>query len=384
MLDIQKIALREIQLPLREPFTISSGTRTVRRLLLAKLTEADGTSCWSECVAADVPNYTSETIDTAWHAIQEWVAPRLLGRSLQGPESVHAILQEHFRGHRMAKATIEMGVWGLAACKENRPLARLLGGRRSEIPTGVSIGIQGDPTALVDKVAAHLEEGYRKIKLKIRPGADLAYVRAVQDAFDLEDMLMVDANSAYSLDDIDLFRELDELGLLMIEQPLAWDDLARHARLQEQLDTPVCLDESVVSVEQAEDMVAFGSGRIINIKPGRVGGLTSSKAIHDFCEEHQIPVWCGGMLESGIGRAYNVALASLPNFTLPGDVSPSHRYWKQDIVTPEWTMSADGMVAVPDDEPGLGVTVDEDRVEDLTVRQEVLEPALVPSDGRHF
>jgi O-succinylbenzoate synthase len=218
-----------------------------------------------------------------------------------------------------------------------------------------------------------LRDGYRKLKLKIEPGADVAFVRAVREALGPEAPLMADANNAYTLADTDRLRQLDELGLLMIEQPLAWDDLERHARLQRLLRTPLCLDESITSLERAEDMVTLGSGRIINIKPGRVGGFGPSLAIHDFCAARGIPVWCGGMLESGVGRAYNVALASLPNFTLPGDISPSARYWATDIVTPPWTMDGQGLMGVPLDRPGLGVEVDRERVVRLTVREERLE-----------
>ncbi|MFL5495017.1 MAG: o-succinylbenzoate synthase, partial [Gemmatimonadales bacterium] len=220
-----------------------------------------------------------------------------------------------------------------------------------------------------------LAAGYRKVKIKIEPGADLAYVRAAREALGPEAPLMADANNAYALADADRLVELDQFGLMMIEQPLAWDDLQRHAQLQRRLSTPLCLDESITSLDRAEDMLALGSGRVINIKPGRVGGFGPSIAIHDLCARAGIPVWCGGMLESGVGRAYNVALASLPNFVKPGDISPSSRYWAEDIVSPEWTMSSDGLMAVPRDQPGIGVTVDRERVAELTVREERLRHA---------
>jgi o-succinylbenzoate synthase len=371
MLRIERIVVREIGLPLKEPFQISSGTVQERRICLVELHQ-DGARAWSECVAFEQPNYSAETIDTARLAMREWIAPRLLGRRFGGPDRIHAALEENFCGHRMAKAAVEMGCWALAAELRGRSLARLLGGERGRVATGISLGIQANPGALVEKARAAYAEGYRKIKIKVKPGADVEYVAAVRDDLGPEAHLMADANSAYSLRDAEHLARLDDLDLMMIEQPLGRDDLVRHAELQRRLRTPVCLDESIVSVEAAEDMIALGSGRIVNIKPGRVGGFTSSIGIHDLCERNGIPVWCGGMLESGIGRAHNVALASLPNFTLPGDLSPSARYWERDIVTPEWTMDADGMVDVPLDRPGIGVTVDADRIDDLTVRCETL------------
>jgi O-succinylbenzoate synthase len=238
---------------------------------------------------------------------------------------------------------------------------------------GISIGIQESPQALVEKVKISLAQGYRKVKMKIEPGRDLEYVRCVREAVGSNPHLMVDANNAYSEADFETLCHLDEFDLMMIEQPLECDDLVRHAKLQRMLKTPICLDESITSLERAEDMIELGSGRIINIKPGRVGGFASSIAIHDLCASHGIPVWCGGMLESGVGRAHNVALASLRNFTLPGDISPSSRYWEKDIVLPEWTMSADGRMVVPTQLPGIGVTVDADRVDNLCVRSDVLK-----------
>ena len=369
-LILREVALREIALQLKEPFRISSGVVSHRRILLVELTDGDGNKVWAECVAGEAPNYSSETVDTAWLVIRQWVAPRVLGQSFRGPEEVFPALEQDFRGHRMAKAGVEMGMWALAALREGKSLSRYLGGTRDDIATGISIGIQETPAGLVDKARAALAQGYRKIKLKIKPGSDLAFVGAVREALGPDAPLMADANNAYTLSDADTLVKLDAFHLVMIEQPLAWDDVVQHAELQRRLKTPICLDESITGLDQARNMVALGSGRIINIKPGRVGGFAASRAIHDFCAQHQIPVWCGGMLESGVGRAYNVALASLPNFLLPGDLSPSARYWERDIVTPEWTMSPNGMVRVPRDVPGIGVSVDADRVENLTVRRE--------------
>ncbi len=369
---INQITLREISMTLREPFQISSGTESTRRIMLLELQGADGVTAWSECVAGGSPNYSPETIATCWIAITEWVAPKVLGKEFLGPASVTEELETDIRGHKMAKAAVEMGAWALEAEREGISLSHLLGGTRDFIGTGISLGIQPDPATLVKKASAALSEGYRKIKLKVKPGADLDYIAAVRESLGPDAPLMVDANNAYTIADFDHLTGLDKFGLVMIEQPLAWDDVVKHAELQKLLETPVCLDESITGVDRAEDMIALGSGRIINIKPGRVGGFSESKAIHDLCERENIPVWCGGMLESGVGRAHNVALASLPNFKIPGDVSPSARYWEKDIVDPEWTMNSDGNVTVPNEAPGIGVRVDTDLVDNLTVRSETL------------
>ena len=368
---IDQITLREIRLELKEPFRISSGEIRERRILLLELRDESGAHAWSECVAGEAPNYSPETIDTAWPIIVQYVAPRVLGRSIEHPGAIHGVLEKDFRGHQMAKAGVEMGAWGLAATLAGEPLSLFIGGTRTEVAVGISLGIQPSAERLIEKARAAIAEGYRKIKIKIEPGHDVEWVRAVREALGPDAHLMADANNAYTLDDAEHLAGFDQLDLIMIEQPLAWDDLVRHAELQRQVKTPICLDESITSLDRAQDMVALGSGRIINIKPGRVGGFTSAIAIHDFCQSKAIPVWCGGMFESGIGRAYNVALASLPNFTIPGDVSPSARYWAQDIVTPEWTMK-DGMMRVPLENRGIGVAVDEERITALTVRSETL------------
>lgn len=372
MLTLDRLVLREIRLTLREPFRISSGEVRERKILLCELTGADGAHTWSECVVDDTPNYSPETLDTAWPTIVRVLAPRLLGRAIAAPGEVHGLLEQDVRGHNMAKAALEMGMWGLAAEQARLPLARLIGGTRERIATGISLGIQRDVHSLIAKATEALAAGYQKVKIKIAPGRDVDWVRAVRTAVGHEAHLMADANNAYTLADADRLLQLDDLDLMMIEQPLAWDDLVRHAELQRRLRTPLCLDESITSLDRAQDMVTLGAGRIINIKPGRVGGFAQSIAIHDYCEQLGIPVWCGGMLESGIGRAYNVALASLPGFTLPGDLSPSARYWAQDVVSPEWTMDAQGTVRVPLDRPGLGVEVDRARIDAITVRREEL------------
>ncbi len=373
MVRLKSIELVEIQLPLKEAFQISSGTETTRRIFLLNFKTRDGLATWSECVAGAAPNYSPEAIDTAWLAVRDWVAPRVLDLELLDPTDVHPLLERDFRGHRMAKAAVEMAVWELFAQQQEVPLAKLIGGIRDEIATGISLGIHDTPELLVDKVKASLDLGYRKIKMKIKPGRDLQYVSAVRDECGDKAPLMVDANNAYTLDDIELLLKLDKFDFMMIEQPLAWDDVFKHGVLQQEMSTPICLDESITNLAKAEEMLALGSGRIINIKAGRVGGFAPALMIHDFCAVSRIPVWCGGMLESGVGRAYNVALASLPNFMLPGDVSPSARYWQQDIVTPEWRMNSEGMVKVPLDKVGMGVTVNQDRIDNLAVRREVVE-----------
>jgi O-succinylbenzoate synthase len=370
-LSIDRIVMREIRLPLKEPFRISSGAVSERRIALLELRHASGLVAWSECVAGEYPYYSPETIDTAWHAIESWLAPIVLNRPFAHPREIYPALQDNVRGHEMAKAAVEMGAWAVFAELIGCSLAQLLGGTQHRIPVGISLGIQADPDALVQRAVAAQRDGYRKIKIKIKPGADIEYVAAVRHALP-HAHLMVDANSAYTLNDADHLAQLDKFRLMMIEQPLEREDLVRHAALQKRLRTPLCLDESITSVERAQDMITLGSGRIINIKPGRVGGFSAAIAIHDVARNHDIPVWCGGMLESGIGRAHNVALATLPNFTMPGDLSPSARYWEQDIVIPEWTMSPDGFVDVSFDTVGIGVRVDRDRIDNLTARMQTL------------
>jgi O-succinylbenzoate synthase len=354
---IERVRLCEIRLPLREPFRISSGEVRERRILLVELTDADGVTVWSECVAGEHPNYSPETIDTSWYALEHWLVPRVLGIDIEGGSAVSRVLDRDVRGHRMAKAALEMGVWALEAERAGVSLSTLVGGTRDRVEVGISIGIQASPAALVERARAAFAEGYRRIKLKIAPGRDVEYVRAVREALGNDAPLMADANNAYSVEDADHLARLDEFGLVMIEQPLDHEDVRRHAALQRRLRTPLCLDESITSVARAEDMIALDAGRVINIKPGRVGGFAESIAIHDLCVANDVPVWCGGMLESGIGRAYNVALASLPGFTMPGDISPSARYWLSDIVSPAWTMER-GLVSVPRERPGIGVEVD--------------------------
>jgi len=369
-MKITRAVLREFPLRLREWFEISSGGTHERRVILLTL-EAEGIEAWSECVAGEDPGYTYETTDTAWLALTRWLLPKVVGFEVDDARGLLDAVP-WVRGHRMAKAAVEMAGWDLEAKRRGVPLAALLDGKRDAVPVGVSIGIQKTDDDLLAKVEQHLSEGYRKIKIKIKPGRDVEMLQAVRDRFP-DAPLMADANSADRLkEDLPRLKELDDLALMMIEQPLAHDDYLDHSRLQAQISTPVCLDESIRSVGDARLALHLGATRIINIKPGRVGGLGSSVAIHDEAGRSQIPVWCGGMLESGIGRAHNVALATLPGFTIPGDISNSRRYWDEDIVEPEFQMSPDGLMPVPEG-PGIGVAPRRERIEALTTRMEVYE-----------
>ncbi len=382
MIRLARITIREIHLPLSGPFETSAGVVENRRILLLELVDTDGTGAWSECVAEALPTYAPDTVDTCWLALSEWIAPLVLGQALSSPRAADMALEQGIRGHRMARASVEMGIWALAATQNEMSLASLLASEsRSErmigvaprpfVETGIALGMQSSPHALAGRAAAAEAEGYRRIKMKIAPSRDADYVRAAREAVGKGVALTVDANGSYSLNrdkDLQALKELDTLGLSMIEQPLAHDDLVHHAELQRSLSTPVCLDESIDGEAATETMIALGSARIVNLKPGRVGGFTQALAIHDRCADAGIPMWCGGMLESGIGRAYNVALASLPNFQYPGDLSPSARYWARDVVVEPWTMDLSGKVKVPLDRAGAGVDADKDLIDNLTVR----------------
>jgi len=362
-MKIRSVELREIHLKLRERFEISSGGWDLRRILLLRMESEEG-HAWSECVAGEAPNYSYETPETAWHILTDYVLPEIVGRECGGAADILKPVS-WIRGHPMALATVEMGAWGLEAVERGISLREHVGGTRGAVPVGVSVGLQGSDDDLLRQVETRLEAGYRKVKLKIKPGRDVEMIGKVRDRFP-EAPLMADANSSYRLSDAARLAELDALDLMMIEQPLSYDDLREHAVLQARLRTPICLDESVVSPGDARLALELGSGKIVNIKPGRVGGFASSKEIHDLCRDRGVPVWCGGMLETGVGRAYNLALASLPNFSLPGDISESSRYWEEDIVHPEFVMK-DGMMPVPEG-VGIGVEVRLDRVESLTRR----------------
>lgn len=369
---VAQITLHEIALPMVEPFRTAHGETSVRRLLLTELVDSDGVSVWGECSALETPDYLPETIDSAWTAIRDHLAPAVLGKTFASPAEVSAMLEATMPGHNMAKAAIEMPTWALAATKEAVSLSGFIGRTRKVVETGLAIGMQDSPSALAEKVGEALEQGYARIKMKIKPGADLEYIEAACSVADGGERIQVDANCAYTLDDVEHLKKMDAFGLMLIEQPLAWDDLEAHATLQQEMDTPICLDESLYTLESVRDMIRLQAGKIVCLKPGRVGGFTTALQIHDLCQERKIPLWCGGMLESGIGRAYNVALASKPGFTLPGDLSPSRRYWAEDIVSPEWDMNKDGEVIVPAKSAGIGVDVDRDRIRELTLRSEVL------------
>ncbi len=363
-MKIELIILRELHMRLKAPFETSFGITQDRRILLVEVV-ADGVAGWGEVTTGETPSYNPETTGTAWHIISEFIAPQVIGRTVDSPEHFPAIVAA-VRGHEMAKAAVENALWDIAAQQLNVPLARLLGGTRTEIACGVSLGIRENPQALVEKVEEELASGYRRIKLKIKPGKDVAYVAAVRRAFP-DILLSVDGNSAYRLDDAPHLRKLDEFRLLMIEQPLYWDDIYAHSKLQSQIDTAICLDECIASSRAAANAVELHACRIINIKLGRVGGHTEARAIEQLCVSHSVPVWCGGMLESGIGRAHNIAMSTLPGFTLPGDVSASRRYWERDIIEPEVEVSSAGTIRIPETS-GLGFSVRRDFIDKLTVR----------------
>lgn len=366
---LRKLTLREIHLHLISPFETSFGKTDLRRIVLVEA-EIDGISGWGECTAGENPFYSYETVETAWHVLRKHLWPMLHDREVGSASEIWDLL-DRVRGHNMAKAALETAFWDAEAKQKNIPLAKLLGGTREEIPCGVSIGIQPSIPDLVAKVEKELAAGYQRIKIKIKPGQDVEPVRALRERFP-RIRLMVDANSAYRLEDAPLLKQLDAYYLIMIEQPLGYDDIYSHVALQRQLETPICLDESIHDIEHARAAIELGACRIINIKLGRVGGHTPARRMHDLCQSKSIPVWCGGMLESGIGRAHNIAMSSLPNFTLPGDVSASRRYWAQDIIEPEVEVSRQGTIRVPT-APGIGYAPRMDRIEAVTQRIEVLE-----------
>jgi O-succinylbenzoate synthase len=368
-MNIALIEMREIRLRLVHFFETSFGRTIERRIMLVRVADADGAEGWGECTAGEGPFYSEEWIDSAWEVTRGFLAPMVLGRDVETAADTGGLMRR-VRGNRMAKASIETACWDLEAKRLGVPLWRHLGGIQSEIPCGVSIGIQDSPEALLEKIEAELAAGYQRIKIKVKPGWDREVVEKVRARFP-DTPLMVDANSAYTLEDLPLLRALDEYGLTMIEQPLAYDDREDHAALQKQLRTPVCLDESIRSAEDARKAIELGACRIINVKLGRVGGHAEAGRVEAVCRHGGIPVWCGGMLESGIGRAHNIAMATLRGFTLPGDVSASARYWTEDIIEPPVTVTPVGTIVAPD-VPGIGFEVRRDLVDALTVRSETL------------
>jgi O-succinylbenzoate synthase len=365
MMLLEAIELRHVRMQLQSPFETSFGVERERDCIIVRL-QSEGLVGWGECAASYYPGYSYETIGTAWHVLSEFLVPAVLGQRVSEIDDLVALLAP-FRGHNLARAGLEMALWDLIGKAEKKSLARLLGGQRSSVPVGVSVGIQPGEESLIKVVEDYVREGYRRVKLKIKPGRDLNDLQAVRRAFpDLK--LQVDANSAYSLQDKSIFVAMDSLDLLLIEQPLADDDLIDHSVLQKSLKTPLCLDESILSVRHARQAIEIDACRVINIKAGRVGGLAEALRIHELCSERGVPVWCGGMLETGIGRAANLALASLPGFTLPGDISASDRYYAEDIAEPRFELNPDSTIDVPDD-PGLGVTVVEGALEGVTLRK---------------
>jgi O-succinylbenzoate synthase len=367
-MQIERIELRHVKMRLKNTFITSFGEELDRECLLVRV-YSEGFDGWGECVATSVPGFSYETVETAWHVLRDFFIPAILNRPISHPRE----LMQHFhafKGHPLARAGLEMALWDLRGKLDGKCLRELFGGEKHSVPVGVSVGIQENPEAMIEKVGEYLQRGYGRIKIKIKPGADLEVAKAVRDSYP-DIYLQVDANAAYMLSDAPLFKDLDSLNLSMIEQPLAEDDLIDHAALQAQIKTPLCLDESIRNRRHAEQAIAIEACQVINIKSARVGGLTEAIAIHDRCFREGVPVWCGGMLETGIGRAANLALASLPGFKLPGDISATERYYNPDIAEPSFILNSDSTIDVPV-KPGLGVDVLHEELERLTLKVEVL------------
>ena len=373
---IDSLELRQIRLPLITPFESNFGVEVAKEALLVTL-KKEGVAAYGECVAAREPRYSEETIASATYIIKKYLAPLLFREDLEHPSNFIE-LSHWVRGNNMAVAAVEMALWDLQAKFQAKSLTELIGGGKKEVAVGVSIGFQPSTDRLVDAVSSYVNEGYRRMKIKIRPGYDLEPVRALRRKFPGVP-LQVDANSTYQLSDLEVLKELDAFQLLMIEQPLAHDDIVDHSKLQKQLSTPICLDESIAGPDAARKAIEIEACRVINVKPGRVRGLLWSKAIHDFCLASGIAIWCGGMLETGIGRAFNVGLATLPGFTLPGDISASKRYFRRDIITKDFELTKDGTLMVPDG-PGIGVELDQRFLDTCTTAREILTPHQIRSD----
>ncbi len=363
---IEQVEIRYVRLPLKRHFE-TSFRRTQERHTILVTVWADGVEGWGESPVEDGPWFSAETVETAWHVLRDFLIPMMLGQEIERAADAFARMAR-VRGHPMAKTGLEEALWDVEARQKGLPLARLLGGVRERILSGVSVGIQDTLPELLEQVEGYLAQGYRRVKVKIKPGWDVDVVRELRRRWPTVP-LMVDANSAYTLADTNRLAALDEWGLLMIEQPLAHDDLYEHSLLQRRLRTPICLDESIPTPAHARAALELGSCSIINIKPGRVGGLAQARRIHDLCQERRVPVWCGGLLETGVGRAHNVAIASLPNYILPGDISASDRYYERDVVIPPFRLNPDGTIDVPQG-PGIGVEIDRDFLETVTVRRE--------------
>ena len=368
-MKIDSLCLYHLRMPLVAPFETSFGREVERECILIAV-QAEGLTGYGECVASYNPGYNYETTGTAWHILKEFISPLLLGRDVKDASDFQSRVSG-IRGHLLAKAGVEMALWDLLGKQSGRSLRELLGGERRRVEVGVSVGLQESPEALVGVVRKYVEGGYARVKIKIKPGRDVGDASAVRKAF--PDMrLQVDANSAFTLESAQALKPLDELNLLLIEQPLFEDDIWDHRKLQHQFRTPICLDESIVSPRHARYALEMEACRIINIKAGRVGGLSQALEVHDLCRSQSIPVWCGGMLETGVGRASNLALASLPGFTLPGDISASSRYYLRDITAELFSLNADSTIDVPD-APGLGVTVEQDALKQYTLTSLLLK-----------
>lgn len=368
-IKVERIILRHLRMPLVHFFETSFGRTYERDIILVEVL-ANGLSGWGEVTAGENPFYNEEWTGSIWPLLIEYIGPRVLNMDFDSADEV-ARRTAHIRGHNMARGGVEAAFWDLQARMNQEPLWQTIGGgARKQIPCGVSIGIQDSVEQLLAKIETELAAGYQRIKMKIKPGWDVDVIRRVREKFP-QIKLMADANSAYTLQDADHLRKLDEYYLMMIEQPLAHDDIIDHAVLQEKLETPICLDECIRSRHQAEQAIRLHACRIINIKLGRVGGFAEAKAVHDVCAQNGVPVWCGGMLEAGIGRAHNIALSTLPNFVLPGDVSASKRYWKRDIVKPPIQVQDNGTIDVSD-APGFGYEVDREYLDCLVVRSETV------------
>ncbi len=366
MIKVKKVTLHLIEQNLLSPFVTGIGKVDRRESILVEVEEVDGVVGWGEVVAFSSPWYTEETIKTCWHMLEDYLVPNILKEEYDHPEQLRKSLQFVKRNH-MAKASLDMAIWDIYSKKQGISLSKALGGTRDHIDSGVVVSIDSIDQVL-HKMKEHVKSGYKRIKIKIKPGEDYDLLKQIRQEFPTLP-LMVDANSAYTLKDFDKLQALDEFELMMIEQPLAEDDIFDHAKLQRELSTPICLDESITSAEDARKAIEMGSCRVINIKIGRVGGITEAIRIHDICQSHDIPVWCGGMLETGISRSHNIALASLPNFTMPGDISASSRYWTKDVIIPE-VMVENGCIAVPD-RPGIGFQVDREWIHQITKQKKV-------------
>ena len=364
-MKIDAITIRELCMRLKAPYETSAGTEWHRRIILVQVC-SEGLSGWGEVTVDQTPSFTSETTDTAWHILSDFLVPMVLGKTVSGGEEAGKLMQS-VRGHEMARGAVENAIWDIEAQRSNQPLSALLGGTLEEIPCGVALGIQPTPEALLERVSEEVAAGYQRVKLKIKPGHDVEVVEQVRRVFPGVP-LMVDGNSAYRLEDAGVFERLDEFALLMIEQPLWWDGILDHAKLQAMIQTPICLDECIRNLHLAAEAIELKACRILNIKLGRVGGHSAARQIHDLCVASGIPAWCGGMLESGVGRAHNIAMSTLPGFVLPGDVSASQRYWDEDIIEPEVEVTPRGTIRVPKT-AGLGYAVRLERVEQLTVRK---------------